>query len=134
MADSVEAGSNDVAVSYDLIPKLMLHLDRHLVFPLLEFVQQRGIFADEEITQAKYDLMKGSDMVDFVSSLYTKIHNTDDAPEELIGKREVVLQRLKDLGEQSEKVMQLLEDPDVVGNLRSDKMQNMQYLKDNHGV
>ncbi|KAH0609582.1 uncharacterized protein H6S33_013068 [Morchella sextelata] len=134
MADSVEAGSNDVAVSYDLIPKLMPHLDRHLVFPLLEFVQQRGIFTDEEITQAKYDLMKGSDMVDFVSSLYTKIHNTDDPPEELIGKREVVLQRLKDLGEQSEKVMQLLEDPDVVGNLRSDKMQNMQYLKDNHGV
>lgn len=134
MADSVEAGSNDVAVSYDLIPKLMPHLDRHLVFPLLEFVQQRGIFTDEEITQAKYDLMKGSDMVDFVSSLYTKIHNTDDPLEELIGKRDVVLQRLKDLGEQSEKVMQLLEDPDVVGNLRSDKMQNMQYLKDNHGV
>ncbi|RPB15205.1 eukaryotic translation initiation factor-like protein 3 subunit E [Morchella conica CCBAS932] len=134
MADSVEAGSSGVAVSYDLIPKLMPHLDRHLVFPLLEFVQQRGIFTDEEITQAKYDLMKGSDMVDFVSSLYTKIHNTDDPLEELIGKRDVVLQRLKDLGEQSEKVMQLLEDPDVVGNLRSDKMQNMQYLKDNHGV
>lgn len=128
------AENSDVTVSYDLVPKLMPHLDRHLIFPLLEFVESRGVFSHEEMLQAKYDLLKGSNMADFVGSLYRDIHDTGDIPEEFVRKREAVVQLLKDLEEQSLKVSQLLEDPDVVSNLRSDKTQNMQYLKDNHGV
>lgn len=129
-----ETSSSDAAVSYDLVPKLMPHLDRHLIFPLLEFVESRCVFSHEEMLQAKYDLLKNSDMADFVGSLYRDIHDTDNIPEEFAKKKEAVVQTLKDLEEQSSTVLQLLENPDVVGNLRSDKTQNMQYLKDNHGV
>ncbi|KAL0634595.1 eukaryotic translation initiation factor 3 subunit E [Maublancomyces gigas] len=129
-----ETSSSDAAVSYDLVPKLMPHLDRHLIFPLLEFVESRGVFSHEEMLQAKYDLLKNSDMADFVGSLYRDIHDTGDIPEEFAKKKEAVVQTLKDLEEQSSPVLQLLENPDVVGNLRSDKTQNMVYLKDNHGV
>lgn len=73
-------------------------------------------------------------MTDFVGSLYKEIHDTDDVPEEFTKKREVVLETLKSLEEGSRKILDLFDDAEVVNNLRSDKMQNMKYLEENHGV
>ena len=38
---------------YDLTPRLAQHLDRHLVFPLLEFLQSKGTYDGEDIERAK---------------------------------------------------------------------------------
>ncbi|KAF8690463.1 hypothetical protein HU200_040817 [Digitaria exilis] len=42
---------------HDLTARLAAHLDRHLVFPLLEFLQERGIYPEEEILAAKLRLL-----------------------------------------------------------------------------
>jgi translation initiation factor 3 subunit E len=120
--------------SYDLTPKLIPNLDRHLIFPLLEFLDNNESLPHEEMVQAKYDLLKTTNMTDFVGSLYKEIHNVDEVPEEFAKKREVVLDTLKDLEEKSRKVLDLFDNAEVVSNLRSDKAQNMKYLEENHGV
>jgi translation initiation factor 3 subunit E len=38
------------------------------------------VYASEELLQAKYDLFKNSNMVDFVLDLYKKLQKTEDAP------------------------------------------------------
>jgi translation initiation factor 3 subunit E len=119
---------------YDLTPKLIPNLDRHLIFPLLEFLDNNESLPHEEMVQAKYDLLKTTNMTDFVGSLYKEIHNVDDVPEEFAKKREVVLDTLKDLEEKSRKVLDLFDNAEVVSNLRSDKAQNMKYLEETHGV
>ncbi|KAF8536049.1 putative eukaryotic translation initiation factor 3 subunit EifCe [Trichophaea hybrida] len=124
----------ELVQKYDLTPKLIPNLDRHLIFPLLEFLDSNESFSHEEMLQSKYDLLKTTNMTDFVSDLYKEIHNTDNVPEEFAKKREVVLETLKSLEEGSRKVLDLFDDADVVSNLRSDKMQNMKYLEENHGV
>ncbi|KAL1962084.1 hypothetical protein VTN77DRAFT_612 [Rasamsonia byssochlamydoides] len=125
--------AEEIAKEYDLLPKLIPYLDRHLVFPLLEFVS--GQDDDNlEITRAKYELLKHTNMTDYVANLWQEINNSDTIPEEFVKKREEVLAKLQQYQEESEKITQLLQDDAVVANLRSDKVANLKYLEEQHGV
>jgi translation initiation factor 3 subunit E len=126
----------EVAKEYNLLPKLIPQLDRHLVFPLLNF-QEEETPEDEdttEIIQLKYALLKETNMSDFIGDLYAQLHDLPERPEEFAKKREEVLERRRLFEEETEKIQNLLADAEVVGNLRSDKASNMNYLKENHGV
>ncbi|KAI0838510.1 putative eukaryotic translation initiation factor 3 subunit 6 [Hypoxylon sp. FL0890] len=124
---------------YDLLPKLIPHLDRHLVFPLLEFAAgQLPEDADDAsvlaITKAKYELLKTTNMTDFVGNLKAELEGLDQAPPEFNEKRQKVISRLEQFEESTNKLVDLLGREDVVGNLRSDKVANLEFLKKEHGV
>jgi translation initiation factor 3 subunit E len=133
MADSANDAGN-VAEQHSLLPKLMPNLDRHLIYPLLNFSADEE--ADQPLEQKKMllELLKPTNMTDFVGQLYQDVHNLDDMPEEYKKKRDQVLQRRDQLEEETSKISGLLDDENVVTNLRSDKVQNLAYLKDTHGV
>lgn len=123
----------DIAEEYDLLPKLIPHFDRHLIFPLLEFLS--GQEEDPtEITKTKYELLKQTNMTDYVSSLWQEINNSDTPPEEFSKKREEVLQRLQLFGEETNQIDELLNDDSVISNLRSDKVANLKFLGEQHAV
>jgi len=126
----------EVAKQYNLLPHMIPHLDRHLVFPLLNFIEEETPEEEDtsEITQMKYNLLKQTNMSDFVGDLYAQINNQSERPAEFAQKREEVLEKRSKFEEETEKIQGLLADAEVVGNLRSDKESNMRYLKDNHGV
>lgn len=50
--------------------KLIPHLDRHLAIPLLNHLSDIAIFPAEQLAKAQYDLVKGTNMVDYVEQLY----------------------------------------------------------------
>ena len=52
------------ASRYDLTSELGKHLDRHLVFPLLEFLQMRKVYPEGEILEAKIELLSKTNMID----------------------------------------------------------------------
>lgn len=124
----------DIVEQYNLLPKLMPNLDRHLIYPLLNFSSDED--AEQPIDQKKLllELLKPTNMTDFVGQLYQEIHNLDDMPDEYKKKRDEVLKRRDQLEEETSKLSGLLDDENVVTNLRSDKQQNLQYLKESHGV
>lgn len=126
----------EIAKEHDLLPKLIPYLDRHLVFPLLEFAsgQDESDEATNDLTRSKYELLKQTNMTDYVASLWQEINDSDTVPEEFVKKREQVVQRLQQYIEESSKITELLQDDDVVGNLRSDKAANLKYLEEQHGV
>lgn len=123
----------DITEEYDLLPKLIPHFDRHLIFPLLEFLsgQQED---PTEITKTKYELLKQTNMTDYVSSLWQEINNSDSPPEESSKRREEVLQRLQLFAEETNQIDELLNDDSVISNLRSDKVANLKFLGEQHGV
>ncbi|KAI9793127.1 MAG: eukaryotic translation initiation factor 3 subunit E [Candelina submexicana] len=134
-APTTSKASAELAKEYDLLPKLIPYFDRHLIFPLLEFVaSQEGEEPSIETIKTKYELLKPTNMADYVANLWQEINDSDEVPEEFVKKREEVLQRLQLFTEESSKITDLLGDSEVVGNLRSDKVANLQYLKDQHGV
>ena len=62
-------GSGDGAEQWDITSKIAGNLDRHLVFPLLEFLQTRGIYPEEDIMNSKIELLKHTNMVDFAMDI-----------------------------------------------------------------
>jgi hypothetical protein len=52
------------------LQKLIPHLDRHLAIPLLNHLSDIAIFPAEQLAKAQYDLVKGTNMVDYVEQLY----------------------------------------------------------------
>ncbi|UJR30073.1 hypothetical protein I4U23_017617 [Adineta vaga] len=90
---------------YDLTAKLGRYFDRHLVFPLLEFLTDRNIFDEKEILQAKYDLLQHTTMVDFQLDIYKKLHPEGEEPKELIDKREGIVARFNELSEAVQRLL-----------------------------
>lgn len=75
-----------MAATHDLTMKMIPFLDRHLVFPLIEFLELKEVYVAENLLKAKYDLFKNSNMVDFVVDLYKKLNKTEETPK---GKKKV---------------------------------------------
>ena len=125
---------SDITEEYDLLPKLIPHLDRHLVFPLLEFLSNQEEGESREMLGTKYELLRQTNMVDYVSNLWQELHEGQEVPGELAAKREAVLQRLEQFQAETSTIEELLNDEDVVSQLRSDKVANLKFLEQQHGV
>ncbi|OBT74228.1 eukaryotic translation initiation factor 3 subunit E [Pseudogymnoascus sp. 05NY08] len=141
MADTASAPApaktaEQISEENNLLPKLITHLDRHLIFPLLQFVaeQQEDEEDSQEITRAKYELLKTTNMTDYVASLYTEINDVAEPPKEFGAKRQAVLERLDQFELESAAITDLLGREDVITNLRADKVANLEYLKKEHEV
>jgi translation initiation factor 3 subunit E len=134
----------DLTISeFDLLPKLVTRLDRHLIFPLLEFSSgqlenEDGSVKDEaktqELLKAKYELLKKTNMTDYVANLYCDMEGLQDPPKEFADKRQKVIETLEKYEESTSKITELLQREDVVTNLRSDKVANLEFLKKDHEV
>ncbi|KAI9892642.1 MAG: eukaryotic translation initiation factor 3 subunit E [Vezdaea aestivalis] len=124
----------EIAKEYDLLPKLMPHLDRHLIFPLLEFVGGQDDVVAPAVLKAKFELLKPTNMSDYVANLWMQLNDSDSPPEEFAKKREEVLQRLTLYGEETSKLTDLLEDESVITSLRSDKLANLKFLEEKYKV
>lgn len=66
---------------YDLTARIAPNLDRHLVFPLLEFLQERQLYADEDILKAKIELLNHTNMVDYAMDIHKSLYQTEDVPQ-----------------------------------------------------
>ena len=129
--------SADTSDSYDLLPKLIPHLDRHLIFPLLEFLSNQEDVSEEDaqrLLEAKYELLKTTNMTDYIANLWQEIHSSTDIPDEFHNKREAVIAQLDTYRDETATIDELLNDESVVSNLRSDKVANLKFLEQNHGV
>lgn len=137
---------------YDLTKTIIPYLDRHLVFPLLAWLVDNTTFPVKEVQIAQYELAKGTNMHDYAVSLFQQIHPDELVPEgefsilfrtvdtfflisvEFSKKREEVVSTNERLQQEAQAVLNVIENPDVAQSLRQDKIQNLQYLKDNFGV
>ena len=122
------------ASRYDLTSELGKHLDRHLVFPLLEFLQMRKVYPEGEILEAKIELLSKTNMIDFAADIYKSLHGAKEAPAEMTKRREEVIANLQELQQKAAKVVAFLSNPALVKQLRSDKAYNLALLRDEHGV
>lgn len=82
---------------YELTNVLVKYLDRHLVFPLLEFLQEKGIYREEDIMRSKLALLQKTNLVDFAVDIYKLINNTEEVPSEMMSRRNEVVTRLRKL-------------------------------------
>ncbi|KAL3819759.1 hypothetical protein ACJIZ3_005664 [Penstemon smallii] len=123
-----------MAAKYDLTQRIAPQLDRHLVFPLLEFLQERGMYPDEELLKAKIELLNHTNMVDYAMDIHKSLYRTEDVPQEMMERRAEVVGRLKALEEGAAPLIAFLQNPNAVQELRADKQQNLQILKERYQI
>lgn len=127
----------DPTGEYAFLDQIIRRLDRHLIYPLLEhesgaenISQERA----EDLTLAKFNLLKNTNMVDFVSQLYKDIHGSQSAPAEFDKKKQEVISRMATYEDETAHLMNVLSDESVTTQLRSDKVANLKFLEEQHGV
>ena len=97
---------------YHLTTHIPQFLDRHLFFPLFEFLSIKEIYNEKELLQGKLDLLSDTNMVDFAMDVYKNLYS-DDIPHALREKRTTVVAQLKQLQAETEPTVKMLEDPET---------------------
>ncbi|BBH07291.1 eukaryotic translation initiation factor 3E, partial [Prunus dulcis] len=115
---------------YDLTPRIAPNLDRHLVFPLLEFLQERQMYPDEQILKSKIELLNKTNMVDYAMDIHKSLYHTEDVPK----RRVEVVARLKALEESAAPLVNFLQNAAAVQELRADKQYNLQMLHERYQI
>ncbi|KAF5795929.1 putative eukaryotic translation initiation factor 3 subunit E [Helianthus annuus] len=119
---------------YDLTPRIAPNLDRHLVFPLLEFTQERQLYPNDQILKAKIELLNNTNMVDYAMDIHKSLYHTEDVPQDMVDRRVEVVARLKSLEEAAAPLVTFLQNPNAVQELRADKQYNLQMLNERYQI
>ena len=123
-----------MAAQYDLTQTLLAYLDPHLGFPLLAHLSTTGLFDAHDLACAQYELAKRTDMVDYTIQLFGQAHPGQQVPEEVTKRKEAVASKGERLGHEVEKVLTVIEDPNVANALKQDKAQNLEWLQQNYNL
>jgi hypothetical protein len=121
-------------VQDDLTKTISQHLDRHLVFPMLEFLSGLNLYPEEDLLQAKLSLIAKTNMVDYAITYHKQLNGTEEVPEDLATRRQAVIDRLEALSDDAKQIIDIFQNKDIVARFRTDKNFNLQYLKENHNV
>jgi len=119
---------------YDLTNKLGPFLDRHLVFPLMEFLSVKGIYNETDLQRGKLELLSNTNMVDFAMDIHQTLYPDKAVPDELPDRRTRVVSELKRLQTETEPIFKIFGDSEVQKKLQTsrDHRELMQFLVDNH--
>merc|ERR1712168_921431 len=125
-----------MAEKYDLTSRVGAYLDRHLVFPLLEFLSTKQIYDENELLQGKLELLKETNMVDFAKDEYQRLHQTNDVPEELMAKRTEVVRQLREYEASTEVITAAFEDEQFqeLASKARDGATLFKYLNENFSI
>jgi len=99
-------------VEYDLSMKMVPFLDRHLIFPVFNFLQETGLYNQTAIQRAQLTLLAETNMIDWALETYTMIG--EEQPQELIDRRDLVLQQLELSREKVLPLLEILEEEEQV--------------------
>lgn len=104
---------------YDLTPRMTAFLDRHMIFPIFHFLQELGIYKQEDVTDAQMTLLSETNMLDAVMDNYEK--KGEEPPQALMDRRDEILRILEVSREKVLKLLHILEDEEKVAKISSFK-------------
>lgn len=88
---------------WDLTSKISPYLDRHMMFPLLEYMDgliNAGTvsYSTQDVAAARLALLRPTHMVDYAMDIYKGLHGGDSLiPKEMEEQKDVVYKKLEEL-------------------------------------
>ncbi|CAB3408755.1 unnamed protein product [Caenorhabditis bovis] len=118
---------------FDLTQRMSPFLDRHLIIPLLEFIEPRGIYDEKSITETHRQLLSKTCMIDSLIETY----NGKNVPSSLEARKADIMKERTELKASVDPVIAILEAPEVKEMLENNRERDgnvriMEYLSQNH--
>ena len=88
--------SNEAA-KYDLSAKIIPYVDKHLALPMVDFLIEKKLYSEEQLTEIKYTLLTDTKMIDCIIDEYKKMHKTEQIPADLTTQKTHVLKEMEKL-------------------------------------
>jgi translation initiation factor 3 subunit E len=107
------------ASAYDLTGLISPHLDLHMMFPLLEYIDSlisaNAIsYSSSDVAQARLSLLKPTHMVDYAMDIYREVHGEDaEIPREMEEQKNAVFKELEELREGAAKMDELFRNEEL---------------------
>jgi len=119
---------------WDLTAKIGPYLDRHLVFPLLEFLTVKEYYDETDLLRGKLDLLSNTSMVDFAMDVHKSLYPDKDVPAQFYDKRGEVVENFKKLQAETDPVLKIFMDPEVQHQIQQsrDSKQLLDFLIKNY--
>uniref|UniRef100_A0A336LLF3 Eukaryotic translation initiation factor 3 subunit E n=1 Tax=Culicoides sonorensis TaxID=179676 RepID=A0A336LLF3_CULSO len=95
---------------FDLTAKNCQYLDRHLTFPLLEFLLSKDIYDRNVLLKYILDILSKTNMIDYTLDIRKRLGLEDQMPDELAQKRITVLAKLKELQNEVNPLMKCMDE------------------------
>ncbi|GAX24160.1 translation initiation factor 3 subunit E [Fistulifera solaris] len=100
--------TESTAEQWDLTAQVSPYLDRHLIFPLLEYIIENLDYSKDDVAAARLELLRPTHMVDYAAECHKALHG--DAPAEMKQQKEQVYQQLETLKNGCEPLLKLCQD------------------------
>lgn len=88
---------------WDLTSKNASYLDRHMMFPLLEYLDgliesDKITYSSKDVAAARLSLLRPTHMVDYAIDIYKSVHgDSAEIPEEMQAQKTEVFKQLEEL-------------------------------------
>ena len=74
---AIEAGTSRQTAEYDISSKILPHIDRHLCLALLDFLDHKSIYDHNDLTRAKLDILKSTNLVNYCAQVDRELNGPD---------------------------------------------------------
>ena len=115
---------------YDLTLRMSKYMDRHMMLPLIDFVQSLNLYDEKDLLQARLDLLEQTHMVDFYNELYKERNGGNGNARE----RQPVIDLLEQKKCECAPVLNLIADKKRVAEMRERKELTPDHLKAELGI
>jgi translation initiation factor 3 subunit E len=87
---------------WDLTSRVSPYLDRHMIFPLLEYLdtligKKTVSYSSKDVASARLSLLRPTHMVDYAIDVYKSLEGDAPVPEEMEQQKQAVYKELEDL-------------------------------------
>jgi translation initiation factor 3 subunit E len=125
--------------STSILPKMAPHMSRYMLLPMFEWehkqAEERGDSESiKKIIEATLALLAPTNMYELQADLHCTMHGLKEPPAEFAQREQALMAQSEKLHADTATLSELLGQDEVLSNLRSDKVANLEYLKNEHGV
>jgi translation initiation factor 3 subunit E len=112
------SNSNNGIEQWDLTSAVSPFLDRHMMFPLLEYLDSlinAGTYCSyqsKDVAAARLVLLRPTHMVDYAIDIYKELHPSAEIPQEMLDQKQKVYQDMEELKKGCSKLNELAQNQD----------------------